>query len=81
MKKKAVKILAFAPHPLDIEMGMGGTIARFIREGRDVVYVICTDGDKASSDPNMMPEELSVIRKQEQLNAANLLGVFSCCLG
>ena len=75
MKKKAAEILAFAPHPLDIEMGMGGTIARFIREGKNVVYVICTNGDKTSSDPNMMPEELAVIRKQEQLNAAKLLGV------
>lgn len=75
MKKKTADILAFAPHPLDIEMGMGGTIARFIREGKNVVYVICTNGDKASSDPDMMPEKLAVIRKQEQLNAAQLLGV------
>ena len=58
MKKKAAEVLAFAPHPLDIEMGMGGTIARLIREGKNVVYVICTNGDKASSDPNMMPQEL-----------------------
>ena len=75
MKKKAAEVLAFAPHPLDIEMGMGGTIARLIREGKNVVYVICTNGDKASSDPNMMPQELAVIRRQEQLNAAKLLGV------
>jgi len=75
MKKKVAEILAFAPHPLDIEMGMGGTIARFIQEGKDVVYVICTNGDKASSTLSMMPEELAVIRKQEQLNAAKLLGI------
>lgn len=73
--KKSADILAFAPHPLDIEMGMGGTIACFIQEGKNVVYVICTNGDKASSDPNMMPQELAIIRKQEQLNAAKLLGI------
>lgn len=75
MKNKAADILAFAPHPLDIEMGMGGTIAQFIRAGKNVVYVIVTNGDKATSDPDMMPEELSVIRKQEQLAAAKILGI------
>ena len=75
MSRKIADILAFAPHPIDIEMGMGGTIAHFIREGKTVVYAICTNGDKASSDPNMLPQELAVIRKQEQLDSAKLLGV------
>ena len=55
MNKKAADILAISPHPLDIEMGMGGTIAHYIREGKNVVYVICTNHDKASSDPDIMP--------------------------
>jgi LmbE family N-acetylglucosaminyl deacetylase len=75
MSKKAADILAFAPHPLDIEMGMGGTIAHYIQEGKNVVYVICTNGDKASSDPDILPQELAVIRKKEQLDAAEYLGV------
>ena len=75
MSRMVVDILAFAPHPLDIEMGMGGTIAHFIQKGKNVVYVICTNGDKASSDPDMLPQELAVIRKEEQLDAAKLLGV------
>ena len=75
MSRKVVDILAFAPHPLDIEMGMGGTIAHFIQKGKNVVYAICTNGDKASSDPDMLPQELAVIRKEEQLDAAKLLGV------
>jgi LmbE family N-acetylglucosaminyl deacetylase len=75
MKKKTANLLAFAPHPLDIEMGMGGTVANFLRDGRSVVYVVCTNGDKASSDPAMMPEALAVIRKQEQLEAAKFIGI------
>jgi len=75
MSRKVADILAFAPHPLDIEMGMGGTLTQLIREGKKVVYVMCTNGDKASSDPNMLPQELAVIRKQEQLDAAKLLGI------
>lgn len=75
MSKKAVDILAFAPHPLDIEMGMGGKLTHWIREGKEIVYVICTNGDKASSDPDLLPQELAVIRKNEQLEAAEYLGV------
>jgi LmbE family N-acetylglucosaminyl deacetylase len=75
MKKKAVEILAISPHPIDIEMGMGGTLASLIREGKEIVFVICTNGDKASSNPDIMPEELALTRKQEQLKSAKLLGV------
>jgi len=75
MKEKAVYMMAFAPHPLDTELGIAGTVARLTREGKDVVYVMCTNGDKGSSDPDMKPEKLAKIREQEQLTAAKLLGV------
>jgi LmbE family N-acetylglucosaminyl deacetylase len=67
--------MAIAPHPLDNDMGLGGTAARWVREGKDVIYVICTNGDKASSDPGVKPEELSLVRKQEQRAAAEILGI------
>src|SRR4030043_97279 len=57
MKEKAVYMMAFAPHPLDTEMGIGGTATCWTREGNDIVYVVCTNGDKGSSDPKMKPEE------------------------
>lgn len=72
---KKADILIFAPHPIDIEIGMGGTVAHWTREGKAVVYVICTTGDKASSDPNMTIEKLAPTRKQEQLSSAEFLGV------
>jgi LmbE family N-acetylglucosaminyl deacetylase len=75
MNNKAVYAMAIAPHPLDNDMGLGGTVARWTREGKDVIYVICTNGDKASSDPDVKPEELSLVRKQEQQAAAKILGV------
>jgi len=75
MKKKAVYMMAIAPHPLDNDMGLGGTVAFLTSEGKDVVYVVCTNGDKGSSDPNMKPEQLARIREREQLAAAKLLGV------
>ena len=49
-------------HPDDAEYGCAGTVARWCREGMEVVYVICTDGSKGSSDPEMTPGTLAEIR-------------------
>lgn len=75
MADRTAYAMAVAPHPFDNDMGLGGTVARWVREGRDVVYVICTNGDKFSMDPDVQPEELAIARKQEQLAAAKILGV------
>lgn len=71
----AVYALIINPHPDDAELGVGGTIARWTRECKDVAYVVCTDGSKGTRDRNLLTEDLAVIRKNEQIEAANLLGV------
>ena len=68
-------IIVFIPHPDDAESRMAGTVARWVREGKNIVYVVCTNGDKGTKDPNIKPEELTRIREREQLAAAKLLGV------
>ena len=75
MKDSAVYMLAFSPHPVDTEWGIAGTVASLIRQGKDVVYVICTNGNTGSMDPEMKPEVLAKIREGEQLAAAEVLGV------
>ena len=67
--------MVVTPHPDDAEFGVAGTVARWTGEGKDVIYVVCTNGDKGTSDTNVKPEELARIREQEQLAAAKLLGV------
>ena len=67
--------MVVTPHPDDAEYGIAGTVARWVKEGKDVVYVVCTNGDKGTSDINMKPEALAGIREQEQLDAARVLGV------
>ena len=74
MTKKA-QVMVVTPHPDDAEFGVAGTVARWTGEGKDVIYVVCTNGDKGTSDTNMKPDELTRIREQEQLAAAKLLGV------
>ncbi len=69
------QVMVVTPHPDDAEFGVAGTVARWTGEGKDVIYVVCTNGDKGTTDPNMKPEELAKIREKEQLAAAKLLGV------
>ena len=68
-------VLVLSAHPDDAEFGAAGTVARWTNEGKKVVYVICTNGDKGTSDRTLTPERLSKIRKKEQEAAAELLGV------
>jgi len=72
---KPAQVMVVTPHPDDAEFGVAGTVARWTGEGKDIIYVVCTNGDKGTSDTNMKPDELARIREQEQLAAAKLLGV------
>jgi LmbE family N-acetylglucosaminyl deacetylase len=75
MTTNPAQVMVVTPHPDDAEYGVAGTVARWAREGKGIIYVVCTNGDKGTSDANMKPEELAKIREQEQLAAAKLLGV------
>lgn len=75
MADQISKALAIVPHPDDAEFGCGGTVARWTAEGIKVVYVLCTNGDKGTSDLEMTPQKLAVAREKEQLAAARALGV------
>ena len=72
---KQADVMVITPHADDAEGGAGGTVARWILEGREVVYVLCTNGDKGTSDPYIKPEQLAEIREEEQRAAAKILGV------
>jgi LmbE family N-acetylglucosaminyl deacetylase len=71
----AVDMLVVVAHPDDAEFGVAGTAARWVQEGRQVVYVVCTSGGKGTSDRNVEPERLAMIREGEQEAAAKVLGV------
>jgi len=68
-------VLVITPHPDDAEFGVAGTVAKWTREGKQVVYVVCTNGNKGTSDPDVKPETLAEIRQNEQRAAAEILGV------
>ena len=62
-------------HPDDAEFGCSASVARWVREGIEFVYVLCTDGSKGTSDRDITPEQLAEIRRQEQIDAGKILGL------
>jgi len=70
-----MKILVIIAHPDDPEFFCGGTVAKWASEGCDVRYVIVTGGEKGSDNPDMTPAKLVALRRDEQRNAALVLGV------
>ena len=68
-------LMVITAHPDDAEFGAAGTVAAWTREGKKAVYVVCTDGDKGTSDRSLTSRELVGIRKREQREACSVLGV------
>jgi len=75
MKTKLAQVMVVTPHPDDAEYGVAGTVVCWVSQGKEIVYVVCTNGDKGTSDAGVKPEELAKTREEEQIAAANLLGV------
>jgi LmbE family N-acetylglucosaminyl deacetylase len=75
MPERIQRVLVITAHPDDSEFGAGGTVAKLVKEGKQVSYCILTNGDKGSSDRSMTPERLARIREEEQRSAARVLGV------
>jgi LmbE family N-acetylglucosaminyl deacetylase len=69
------RVMFVAAHPDDPEFLAGGTVARLAKEGREITYVIVTNGNKGSSDRGVTSEQLAPIRAEEQRKAARVLGV------
>ena len=43
-------IMVIIAHPDDAEFGAAGSVAKWTAAGKSVVYVLCTNGDKGTSD-------------------------------
>lgn len=67
------RYLFFGPHPDDIEIGAGATIAKLSSIGKKIRFVICTDG-RYGSDV-IGTDELIRIRRAEAIASAGKLGV------
>lgn len=69
------QVLVVIAHPDDAEFWMGGTIAHWASSGIRVSYYVLTDGEGGGFDPGTPRERIPEIRRAEQGQAANVLGV------
>lgn len=65
--------LAIVAHPDDLEYGTAAAIARWTRQGKQVSYLLVTQGE-AGID-SLPPAEAGPLRVQEQIDGAKLVGV------
>ena len=70
-----LRVLVVLAHPDDPEFYCGGTVARWVSEGREVTYCLLTRGDKGDEDVEADPELIAQKRMAEQRAAAEVLGV------
>jgi mycothiol S-conjugate amidase len=81
-----LRLMAVHAHPDDESSKGAATMARYAREGADVLVVTCTGGERGDIlNPAMdRPEivaNLAAVRRQELVTAINILGVRQVDLG
>ncbi len=69
------RALAVYAHPDDPDVSCGGTLARWAGAGSEVHVLICTNGDKGTTDRATDPDALARRRVGEAAEAAKLLGI------
>ena len=75
MAETPERVLVVIPHPGSAEIWCGGTLARWIQEGAEVHYVVCTDGGRGTDLPRITSEELAAARARELMDVTRILGV------
>jgi LmbE family N-acetylglucosaminyl deacetylase len=73
------RVLAIGAHPDDVELGCGGTLARYRQMGIEVVIASVSCGDKGSRD--LSRTETIRVRRAEAEGAAAVIGAAYVSLG
>lgn len=69
------RVLVINAHPDDSDFGASGTIAAWIKQGIEVSYVMCTNGDQGGEESQYTKEEMPMVRQREQRAAGAVIGV------
>jgi LmbE family N-acetylglucosaminyl deacetylase len=73
-ERESRRCLVIAAHPDDVESWASGTVAGLAQAGWRVTYILCTSGDRGTSDPNEAPAVVSARREAEQRAACRVAG-------
>ncbi|MGH2632238.1 MAG: PIG-L deacetylase family protein [Tepidiformaceae bacterium] len=66
--------LVVAAHPDDGDFGAAAYTAQLADSGREVFFLVCTNGAKGTSDRDMPRERLIALRREEQREACRRMG-------
>ena len=69
------RILVVSAHPDDVDFGVAGSVAAWVKAGIEVAYCIVTDGDAGGSDRTISRAAMAALRRDEQRAAAAEVGV------
>jgi LmbE family N-acetylglucosaminyl deacetylase len=69
------RILVVTAHPDDVDFGVAGSVATWVKSGIHVAYCIATDGDAGGSDRSISRHDMAKLRQEEQRAAAAQVGV------
>jgi len=75
--EKYDSFLFIGPHPDDIEIGAGATVAKLVAAGKRVGFLTCIDGRFGDCNAPVQGDELAELRRQEGRRSAEYLGVDS----
>ena len=69
------RMLVVTAHPDDVDFGVAGSVAAWVKSGVEVVYCVVTDGDAGGSDRSVSRTDMAKLRRDEQRAAAAEVGV------
>src|SRR5687767_11703789 len=78
VSKVPARVLSIHAHPDDQEFTVAGTLAKWARDGSEIVTICLTRGDAGSNQftpPEMTRPQLAKIREEEQRAACRVLGI------
>ncbi len=69
------RVMVIVAHPDDVEFGVAGTIAQWVKNGATAAYILATSGDVGIATPDMTRQRAAEIREAEAIAAAKVVGV------
>lgn len=74
--EEADSFLFIAPHPDDIEIGAGATVAKLAKMNKKITFLVCTDGRFGDGYSNGVEgDALAELRMKEAKKSSKILGV------
>ena len=68
-------IVIISAHPDDMEIGMGGTVAKLVESMAVITSIVITNGGRSSNPFALTEQRMAEVRREEALRAAGILGV------